>query len=237
MKALLQHLYSKYSMKTDLLQLEIALKEARIRTQKAWKKINFKIPESKEPYQELADEELRLEREIAALKGEEYAIPADFPVLWDVGAPLPQLLINDYKTFLLFYRSVPDPQWDGTTCRVVDPTSPEEAPLVLVEFLRCSSAKLGSPNDEVLSGHPLEGRGLKAYSAQQVINSKWIKEVQTINSVHTQYREDRWKIIKHYVFWFHDTTFECLAESFNVELHDKSMPELLKDTCLRLNSH
>src|SRR5262249_48677743 len=56
---------------------------------------------------------LRLERELAAAKGEEYAIPMDFPVKWDIGAPLPHVLQNDWKAFLTFYVRVPDPGWDG----------------------------------------------------------------------------------------------------------------------------
>jgi hypothetical protein len=219
----------------DLPKMQLALDQARARHKELCKRFNFKDPAWRATYEETDSAVLDLERQIAALKGEEYAIPLDFPEAWDVGAPLPHLLTNDHKAFLLFYRRIIDPNWDGTTCRVVDPASPEEASLVLVEFSRCTSAKLGSPNDEVLSGHPLEGRGLDAYKAQEVINSKWIKEIQTINSVHSQYRPERWKSVRHFVFWFHDSTFECLAESFAIELHNKSMPELLQYACSRLN--
>lgn len=66
---------------------------------------------------------LRLERELAAAKGEEYALPLDFPVKWDVGAPLPHVLIKDYKTFLMFYLRVPDPAWDGTYVTIKSPGS------------------------------------------------------------------------------------------------------------------
>ncbi len=49
---------------------------------------------------------LSLERKIAAERGEEYADSLDFPVHWDTGAPLPQLIANDYRTF--FYVSTVD---------------------------------------------------------------------------------------------------------------------------------
>jgi hypothetical protein len=225
-------------LKPKLPELQTALDQARMRLKEVCKRgVNFKDRVWLSEYREADALALGLERQIAALKDEEYAIPLEFPIRWDVGAPLPHLLINDHKALLLFYRRVPDPNWDGTTCRVVNPASPESAPLALVEFSRCTSAKLGSPNDEVLSGHPLEGKGLDAYTAQQVINSKWIREIQTINSVHPQYRAERWKDVKHYIFWFHDTTFECLAQSFAVEVYDKSMPELLVYACQRLNGH
>lgn len=74
------------------------------------------------------------------------------------------------------------------------------------------SAKLGSPNDEVFHGHPLAGKGLEGYTAQLVRNSRWLSELQQINSVHAGYRPEAWQKRNHYVFWFHDTTFECIAE-------------------------
>ena len=46
---------------------------------------------------------LSLERRLAAEREEEYADTLDFPVKWDVGAPMPHLLANGYRTFLLFY--------------------------------------------------------------------------------------------------------------------------------------
>jgi hypothetical protein len=48
------------------------------------------------------------------------------------------------------------------------------------------------------------------------------------------YDASRWQARNHYVFWFHDTTFECIADGFDVELHDCSMSELLAKACQRL---
>lgn len=115
---------------------------------------------------------------------EPFAVPCDFPVKWDVGAPLPFLLCNDYRTFLTFYLNEPDPNWDGTYVTVVDPASSEAASLCLVTFNNCVSAKLGHPNDEAQHGHLLAGRGAEGYTAQIVRNSPWIGEVAKINSVH-----------------------------------------------------
>ncbi len=65
--------------------------------------------------------------------------------------------------------------------------------LALVEFFRCSSAKLGSPNDEVFEGHPLSGKGLDGYTAQRVMNSKWLAELEAINRVHRCYDPALWR--------------------------------------------
>ena len=174
------------------------------------------------------------ERELAAFKNEEHAVPLELPVRWSRGAPLPQLLVNDQRAFLMFLVADVDPGWGGTYVTIKDPSSDQREALALVEFKHCTSAKLGSPNDEVFHGHPLAGKGLDGYTAQVVENSHWIEEIQRINSVHRQYRADAWDRRRHYVFWFHDTTFECIAESFTVELHRCSMPELLAMTCRRL---
>jgi hypothetical protein len=179
---------------------------------------------------------LQLECELAAAKGEEYAVPLDFPVQWDTGAPLPHVIQNDYKTFLTFYVRVPDPAWDGTYVNVKDPGDRSVESLALVEFFHCISARLGTPNDEVFDGHPLYGKGLDGYTAQKVENSRWLAELEAINRIHRCYDPDRWRELEHYVFWFHDSTFECVAESYKVEPYELSMADLLAMVCKRLLS-
>ena len=175
---------------------------------------------------------LRLERETAAAKGEEYAEPFGFPVEWDVGAPMPHLLVNDHGALLAFHVRNVDPNWDGTTVAVAGTSGPE--PIALVEFEWCTAAKLGDPNDEVFHGHPLHGRGLEGYTAQVVRNSRWIAELERINSVHACYRPERWRDLNHYVFWFHDSTFECVARSYKVETRVGTMDDVLAEMCRRV---
>jgi hypothetical protein len=129
---------------------------------------------------------------------------------------------------LTFFIGDRDSGWDGTRVKVVNPASIEVVSLCLVSFKGCASAKLGHPNDEVQSGHPLSGRGLKGYTAQIVKNSPWLKEVAKTNSIHRCDNPESWNLLNHYVFWFHDSTFECLAKSYEVEVSSEAMPELLK---------
>lgn len=185
-------------------------------------------------YHTAHQELLVFEREVAAAKNETYAKPLDFPVLWSTGAPIPHIISNGYKTFLTFYVHDPDPDWDGTYTHVVDPGDNNPAHLALVEFHGCISVKMGSPNDEVLHGHPLYGKGLVPYSAQTVENSVWLDELENINKAHPYYESTRWRNRKHYVLWFHDDTFECIAESFTVEVFYESMADLLARVCKRL---
>lgn len=177
---------------------------------------------------------LKLERELARVEGEEYADEPDFPVLWDAGAPLPHVLANDYRTFLIFRLREPGSIRDGTQVVVVNPADSHLEPLALVEFKRCAAFKMGTPNDEVLTGHPLAGKGQEAYRAQIVRNSKWLKELEAINKVHPNYQADRWKTLTHYVLWFHGSTYECVAERYEVETQWASFSSLLGDVCNRL---
>lgn len=111
------------------------------------------------------DAKLQAERNLAAAKGEPHAVPIDFPVSWDVGAPLPYLLQNDHQSYLtIFVRDV-DPDWDGSNVSVRRPDSNLKEKLAVVEFERCLCTKMGAPTDEVLHGHPLNGKGLAGYQA------------------------------------------------------------------------
>lgn len=177
---------------------------------------------------------LQAERNLAAAKGEEYAVPIEFPVRWDTGAPLPYLLQNDYRTFLAFFLHTVDPNWDGTYVNVRNPSGELSEKLALVEFERCVCTKMGTPNDEVLHGHPLYGKGLAGYEAMAVENSNWLKELEEINSVHDAYNRESWRGLKHYILPFHDSTFECVARGFKVETFLLPVSDLLSDVCKRL---
>jgi hypothetical protein len=225
------------SNKHDVREIEGRLKIAQEGLKRA---ISNLAPKHKggewEEYKSANQEVLRLERLLGAARGDEYAEPIEFPVKWDTGAPLPHLIVNEYRALLAFLLSEPDPAWDGSYVTVKSPAGNEPEPLALVEFEHCVSAKLGSPNDEVVGGHPLDGKGREGYAAQRVVNSRWIKELETINSVHSQFRAEKWRDLQHFIFWFHDSTFECVARSFTVEVHRLPMRQLLNQMVDRLIS-
>ncbi len=152
----------------------------------------------------------------------EYAETIDFPVQCDVGAPMPVLLANDYNQFLIFYTSNSSPQKDTRDN------------LAIVEFLRCVSVKFGAPNDEILQGHSLYEKGLQPYSVQIVHNSRWLKELEEINKVHSRYNRDFWRSLHHYVFWFHDSTFECVAASYEIQVVHRDLAEVVAQVSERL---
>ena len=176
------------------------------------------------------------ERDLARLRGEEYATPVDLGVQWDTGAPLPHVLAASGRVLVLFYLSVPSPGWDGTSVEVVDPTNERPAALGLIEFTGVHSIKFGGPNDEAIEGHPLHGRGLSAYRAHRIANSRWIAQEEHINSVHYLHRGGWHEWLSHYVLCFHDEMLECLANRWHTESLTSSRPDALQDAARRILS-
>jgi hypothetical protein len=146
-------------------------------------------------------------------------IPASSP-----GAPLPIVMANEHVVVLAYLASNPDPDWDGTYVRVVDDDSLE--PAVVVRFDRPSAHMLGPPNDETLHGHPLWNRGLSFYGIFRVEHSSWIRGLRAINSVHDQANSKAFSEQTHFIFTFHDTTFECIAASITAQVHPGPLTEV-----------
>jgi hypothetical protein len=102
--------------------------------------------------------------------------------------PVP-VLLSGLRTFVAFYLSVRDPPSDGTSPRGRDPQA--DHGIGVVEFKRMTSVKVGSPNDEVLRGHPLWGCGLEFYSAHEVMNSPWITELMEVDRAQEHFEESQ----------------------------------------------
>ncbi len=168
---------------------------------------------------------LALERSTAAEMSLPYAERADLGVKWDTGAPMP-MLISGLRTFVAFYLSVHDPLFDGTNPSMRDPRA--DHGIGIVEFKSVTSIKMGSPNDEVLNGHPLWGSGLEFYSAHEVKNSPWITHIMEVNRVHSGFHESHWREARHFILTFHDETLECVAEATVARTEPgASMPEVV----------
>jgi hypothetical protein len=141
----------------------------------------------------------------------------------DIGAPLPFVWADDYRLILEYLVSEPDPKWDGSYVNVVSPDTPG-ALVAIVRFKRPYVHMFGPPNDEAFHGHPLASRGLTPYAAFEVINSSWLRHLEKMNSVHPYHNRERFMENRHhFVFGFHDSTFECIAESFSVILQRGSL--------------
>lgn len=112
--------------------------------------------------------------------------------------PLPELRVSDGETILTYAT-----HWDCDT------------PYAEIAFSGVLVAQLGYPNDEALRGHPLYPYGLRWYTFQEVLASPWIAEIRSRNEVpfpKVAYAGDA----RHFVYTFHDETFEGIADSFEL---------------------
>lgn len=153
-----------------------------------------------------------------------YAEEIDIGVRWSGGAPMP-VLIDGRRTIVAFYLHQPHPDFDGTNPRPRNVLG--DHGVGIVEFVGSSAVRIGAPNDEVLRGHPLWGRGLSFCSAHVVHNSAWIQELTDINSVHPRFRAERWASRTHYLFTFKHETLECVADGIEVTTDDTTMAEVV----------
>lgn len=83
-------------------------------------------------------------------------------------------------------------------------------------FDYCMATTFGPPGEE---GHALEGSGWEAYTPLRVINSPWLSRMAGPASG-----------LSHFLFSFHDTSFECLADSCETSRFSGSLGEALRAT-------
>jgi hypothetical protein len=135
-----------------------------------------------------------------------------------VGAPLPRIVADERTCLVGFYLEVRDPNWDGTSVRIIEAETTAD-PVAVVRFPLYCATMFGPPNDEAFDGHPLSSRGLHAYGAFEVHDSSWIYQLERMNSVHPYHRRDRYRELRHFILSFHDSTFECVAPRYEITRH------------------
>lgn len=105
---------------------------------------------------------------------------------------MPTLFVTEYRTLFACYR----------------PGDPES--VLVAEFVGCSSARFGFPNEDVLNGHPLAS-SLEWYQTHTVIGSSWLRDLKRIESVHPLAHTHRLHQSGHYFLTFHDSCLEAIA--------------------------
>lgn len=131
------------------------------------------------------------------------------------GAPLPQIVADEYTTLIAYIVSDSHTKWENMGTGGISPNS-GKYPIVIVSF-NVMSYMFGMPNDEVLYGHPLAERGLTCYGMHEVVNSSWIRALERINSAHYMHSKESFRKFRHFILAFHDSMFECVASGFEVK--------------------
>jgi len=147
-----------------------------------------------------------------------------------VGAPCPVVFAGEHTLRLAYYL---EPgrltgEWTSAPVRAAKPGGSDEL-CAIASFDRAYAHMFGPPNDEAFAGHPLAARGLEPYSVFEVEGSSWLRRLVQMNSVHPYHRAEQFEDFKHWVFSFHDTTFECIALSFTIDLAHGTPWSVLED--------
>ena len=144
------------------------------------------------------------------------------------GAPCPMILCGEHFLHLAYFVQRNLDGWDGIP-RVVDEES-EGGECALVKFRQMKAHMFGPPNDEAFHGHPLADRGLKSYAIFEVKNSSWIRGLERMNRVHHCHKPEHFSRFLHFIFAFHDSTFECVTEGFDWTTHAGNVSRILWDS-------
>lgn len=203
--------YARRMTENSTTELKAALAAANDKLEKAVRALAPKhVGGEMEAFEAAFQTLMAAERKLANAERRPYAIPCDCPIKWDIGAPLPTLLQSDQKTLLFFL--LPD----------------ANDHIGKIDFDWCWSTSFGAPSDETFEGHPLHGSGFEPYNAMEVVGSSWISELRKIDSVHRSHDPTAYGSAKHFIFPFHDTTFECVARSFTVSRVQGKLSDAVK---------
>jgi hypothetical protein len=133
---------------------------------------------------------------------DERAVPFDLGTRWEPNAPDATLWQSDFNALLILL-----PHFDDGDQR-----------LVVIRWEGCAGVMLSGPNDEARSGHRLYDHGLKeCLWAAEVLDSEWIRDMISVNSVHPRHSPDRFEALHHWIALLKENTFEVVAASFRVE--------------------
>lgn len=136
---------------------------------------------------------------------------ADVPIM-DVGAPLPIVISSDSDLVLGYHVSNKSPTTYPKHVEVIK-GGLEDGRFALVRFWRVISSIAGVPNEDQIENHPLCKRGLASYMAVKVNNSSWLHLIKETYKL----EDDK---LNHFIFTFHDSSFECFARSYWVTVFD-----------------
>lgn len=143
-------------------------------------------------------------------------------------APCPMIIADEHQLWLAYYLRDNNPDWDGSTCRLVDENS--EEPCAVVHFRGLKNHIFGQPDEMRTHLHPLGKRGLNAYMSVEVIHSSWIRELANFHKKVPGHWPHTYDKARHFIFTFHDSSFECIADSFDITITRSSVRTALADT-------
>ncbi len=135
-----------------------------------------------------------------------------------VGAPCPMMVSDEHNLYIAYYMQEQEENF-------------ELEAVGFVKFSCFDTFKFGAPNDEAFHGHPLYKKGLQPYGTFKVNQSTWLQELRKQNSVHPYHSDEAFNKLTHFVWSFHDTTLEVIAQGYEFSLKQGS-PSSVLASCL-----
>ena len=155
----------------------------------------------------------------------------NFPPM-DTGSPMPSILANEYKVYLV-YCLKNNVDYSDESYVITEETL--KSNIIIVTFDDYLQYKFGSPNDEALNGHKYYKYGLRHYSFYEVQNSDLIDELEQMNRAHPVHSTIVYSKIKHIIGTFHDSCFEIVAKKYSIKnFKGYSMKECIENITRRL---
>ena len=70
-------------------------------------------------------------------------------------------------------------------------------------------------------------RGIREYNGKKMHAKYWIEYFGKMNSVHPYHKKEHFNQHKHFIFSFHDTTLEVVAEGYEIETINGSLKKAI----------
>jgi len=149
---------------------------------------------------------------------EETDIPSPVP-----GAPLPSILATEERLLLSYYSEIRP--FSMSSNRPVLVNEGFKGTVVIVDFLSPAAFFSVALSNETLEAHPLAYRGLLSNRVFRVENSSLIRRLITAQYVHPRPFPGAYESSRHYIFTFHDSVFEAVADGVSV----RTFPGSIRD--------
>lgn len=130
-------------------------------------------------------------------------------------APCPIMLSDEQMLVLAYYLEVEGGKRSefGGANAGRGPIPIAKAAWAVVEFQDFRAVTMGGPFGP--EQHPLAAKGLERYGAYEVERSTWIRGNEELEQ------------FRHFVFSFHESTFECVAKGYRLSFHEGPLRRVL----------
>ncbi|MBL4786492.1 MAG: hypothetical protein JKY49_13820 [Cohaesibacteraceae bacterium] len=139
---------------------------------------------------------------------------------------MPGIISTEHEVVLYYQLNDTPPEWDGSYTTQID--SHTERLTAIVKWVRCYQHMFGSGGEYVAHRHPLAERGFGPFGNFEVTNSSWKQTHIEMNKGHYDFFPGMYDDLRHFLLPFHDSTFECLAKGFEIEIVHGSSIDIMK---------